>query len=217
MGFQQSEVLSEEWEVVEAVAKLIHKNPRWLANFGVNRAEDRRIRNWDLRSAGLRSLPDNIGNLIMLETLDLGANMIRELPPSFGKLINLSSLTINSDVLFPPELFQLENLTQVDTRDKGAGGGTRIAILNSNLWNRRPIDSCPRRCNRVVKGVCGDMEEVSQRKYELECKNFTRFLTGGKVAVYYCTLYEQDTPYCNRCLFPSYIVDPRRGEIGLIE
>ncbi len=127
MGFQQNDVLPEEWEVVEAVARLIRTNPHWLANFGGNRVENNRIRSWDLRSTGLKSLPDNIGNLTMLETLDLGANMLRELPPSFGKLTNLRFLTINPDVLLPPELIQLENLTQVDTRDKGSSGGISIA------------------------------------------------------------------------------------------
>ena len=127
MGFKQNDVRNEEWEVVEAVAKLMGKNPHWVANFGTNRAEDRHIRSWDLRSAGLKVLPENIGNLIMLETLDLGANMIREVPPSFGKLVNLRKLTINSDVLFPPELFQLTNLIQLSTSDKGSLGGSSIS------------------------------------------------------------------------------------------
>lgn len=49
---------------------------------------------------------------------------------------------------------------------------------------------CPRRCNRVVEGVCGDMEDVSERKYELECMSLTRRVVEGSGAVYYCTLYE---------------------------
>ena len=43
------------------------------------------------------------------------------------KLIRLKFLTINSDILLPPEFIQLENLTQVDTRDKGAIWGISIA------------------------------------------------------------------------------------------
>jgi len=127
MGFTYLEVLPKEWEVVEAVAQLIKKNPHWLANFGANTVVDKRIISWDLRMVGLTSLPENFGNLTMLDTLDLGGNEIRELPSSFGKLVNLTYLTINSNVIFPPACKGLTNLRQLDTRDKGSTGGSYIA------------------------------------------------------------------------------------------
>jgi hypothetical protein len=36
MGINQQDITSEEWEVVEAVANLLWKDPFWLAGFNSN-------------------------------------------------------------------------------------------------------------------------------------------------------------------------------------
>lgn len=79
-----------------------------------------------------------------------------------------------------------------------------------------PFDDCPRRCSRRGEGVGGQMEEVTQKKYELECLYFSRRQSGANVGIYYCLLYDQEAPYCTRCLFPLYIEEPRRNLVGLI-
>ena len=78
-----------------------------------------------------------------------------------------------------------------------------------------PSDACPKRCNRCVEGAVGKMEEVTQKKYELECLYFSRRLSGESRGVYYCSLYDQEAPLCVRCLFPMYIEDPKQNRVEI--
>lgn len=81
----------------------------------------------------------------------------------------------------------------------------------------KPLDDCPRRCNRCVEGEVGEMEEVTKKKYELECLYFSRRLSGEDIGVYNCSLYGQEAPYCVRSLFPMYVEDPKRIRVGLVD
>ena len=77
MEFSKDDIVSEEWEVVESVAKLIKKSPHWLINFKSNVIENHHFIKWDLCDVGLTQLPENFGNLSELKNLHLGRNKIR--------------------------------------------------------------------------------------------------------------------------------------------
>ena len=57
------------------------------------------------------------------------------------------------------------------------------------------------------------MEEVESKRYEIECVYFTRRQDKRGRPVYYCTLMEQEEPYCTMCQFARYPSDP--GEEGM--
>ena len=75
---------------------------------------------------GLSELPSSIGNLEVLEELDLNSNELRELPESLGFLEQLETLRLfrNRLASIPPSLWQLRQL--------------RVLVLSHN-----PIESLP--------------------------------------------------------------------------
>ena len=132
MGFHETDIVPEEWEVVEIIASQVKKNPHWLAKFHSNVASQKRIIKWDLRRIGLYSLPEEIGRLAHLEWIDLQGNKIPILPRSFGLLKNLRTLEINSYIVFPPEISQLEKLEYIYF-GYGRGGGMNVVALRPNV------------------------------------------------------------------------------------
>lgn len=139
MGFQQTDVIPEEWEVVKLIACQVKKNPHWLANFNSNMTSQKRIIKWDLRRIGLFSLPIEIGRLTHLEWIDLKGNKIPKLPSSFGLLENLQTLEINPYIIFPPEIGQLDKLEYIYF-GFGRGGGHNVIALRQKVENvLRPL------------------------------------------------------------------------------
>jgi Leucine-rich repeat (LRR) protein len=71
------------------------------------------IINLDLHNNALRYLPDSIGNLKNLKTLNVSNNELRELPDTIGNLENLTSLDLSNNKYLmdlPLSLINLSNL-----------------------------------------------------------------------------------------------------------
>jgi Leucine-rich repeat (LRR) protein len=81
----------------------------------LNRKYDINLRELDLSSNQLKSLPDSIGDLINLEKLDLSSNQLECLPDSFGNLINLQILALSYNQLksLPDSIGNLINLRKL--------------------------------------------------------------------------------------------------------
>ncbi|TGV01071.1 leucine-rich repeat domain-containing protein [Flavivirga rizhaonensis] len=79
------------------------------------------------------TIPDNIGGLSNLKTLDLGGNNITGIiPPSLGTLLELETLLLPNNQLtgeLPPTLGSLSNLVKMD-------------LSNNNLDSQIPISFC---------------------------------------------------------------------------
>jgi len=69
----------------------------------------------DVTDSDIASIPEDIGELISLKTLYLGANRILEVPPSFGRLKNLRALDLSwTDIqALPKEFGDLTNLMEL--------------------------------------------------------------------------------------------------------
>ena len=67
----------------------------------------------------IQNIPDEIGNLVQLQTLDLSSNKVRELPAGIVRLTQLSSLYLydNQIKTFPNEICQLTQLVSLDLSD----------------------------------------------------------------------------------------------------
>ena len=82
-----------------------------LANLGDSWALG--LKKLDMRFYGMKIVPDNIGNLINLEYLDLANNRLTSLPNSIGNLTNLKELIVNSLTSLPDSIGNLTNLIKV--------------------------------------------------------------------------------------------------------
>lgn len=91
---------------------------------------------------------------------------------------------------------------------------TNSYCLKYKIWKRTLIH-CPKRCDYFVEGEGGKIEEVERRKYEMECIYFSRMAKEIGNSMYYCTLMEQEKPYCAICLFACFPTDPEEERIEL--
>jgi len=78
-----------------------------------------KLQSLDLGINKLTSLPDNFGNLVKLQSLKLGMNEFTSLPDSFGNLVNLQSLVLglNKFSSLPESLKNLVNLQRFDLKN----------------------------------------------------------------------------------------------------
>jgi len=72
--------------------------------------------------------------------------------------------------------------------------------LQYRIWIKR-LYPCHPRCKYFVRGEGGNFKEVEENKFDIECIYFTRRISKTGIPVYYCTLYDQEMPLCNSCLF----------------
>ncbi|KAL2911286.1 hypothetical protein HK105_209243 [Polyrhizophydium stewartii] len=115
---------------------LLEMLPEWCASLDITRINYRET--WAFNHAGFPSvewdeqshlialrptnyvlsgaLPDKIGELANLQTLNLGWNKLTELPESIGMLINLKKLSLNNNKLtaLPESIGDLIELTELD-------------------------------------------------------------------------------------------------------
>lgn len=78
---------------------------------------------------------------------------------------------------------------------------TRTGTIAYCLKYREWINTCPAKCGYCEAGTTGTMEEVREKKFNMECKRFTRVKTKEGEVKYFCTLYLQEAPFCEKCLF----------------
>lgn len=99
----------------------------------------------------LHELPELIGLLQGLTTIDLRHNGLRQLPAAIGQLHRLESLTSMSNLLqsLPDQLHHLQRLRYLDLRDNalhrlppslGALSQLRMLILNDNCLSELPTE-----------------------------------------------------------------------------
>ena len=93
----------------------------------------------DLCLNSLTSLPESLGNLTQLTTLDLSYNPLTSLPESLGNLIQLTTLNLSGNRLAPlPK--SLGNLTQLTTLDLSGGCSTSLPEWLGNLTQLTTLD-----------------------------------------------------------------------------
>ncbi|CAA0809366.1 Plant intracellular Ras-group-related LRR protein 4 [Striga hermonthica] len=75
----------------------------------------------DLSENRISALPDTIGALLSLQTLDLHGNMIGDLPETIGNLLSLIRLDLRGNQLksLPPTISRLINLQELDLSSNG--------------------------------------------------------------------------------------------------
>ena len=81
--------------------------------------------------------------------------------------------------------------------------GTVTHCLKFKLWN----EPCPPRCDQYTPGEVGNMEEVEDKKYDVDCRDFTRISQRQNQPAYYCTMFMLPEPLCEPCLYHRYFPD----------
>ncbi|MHA2250677.1 MAG: leucine-rich repeat domain-containing protein [Candidatus Kariarchaeaceae archaeon] len=91
----------------------------------------------DLSDNQLTNLPESIGNLTNLESLDLSSNLLTSLPKSIGNLVNLKSLNLSGNQLTNlPE--SIGNLTNLETLDLS---GYQLTTLPESIGDLSNLES----------------------------------------------------------------------------
>uniref|UniRef100_A0A0E0RFT9 Uncharacterized protein n=1 Tax=Oryza rufipogon TaxID=4529 RepID=A0A0E0RFT9_ORYRU len=71
-----------------------------------------------ISSDGITELPEQIGDLKYLQTLDIRRSGIKKLPPTIGRLQNLARLLVGNDVELPNEIGDLQALQELSDAGK---------------------------------------------------------------------------------------------------
>jgi Leucine-rich repeat (LRR) protein len=102
-----------------------------------------------LRDLKLTSVPEWLGNLTTLTSLDLGGNQLTSLPESLGSLTSLAELSLDGNqlALVPEQLGNLTRLTRLDLSDnrlasvpESLGNLTRLTMLD---LGKNQLESVP--------------------------------------------------------------------------
>ena len=90
----------------------------------------------------VRALPESIGQLSALQTLDLDGNQLSVLPESIGQLSSLESLDLNNHQLIelPESIGQLSALEYVDVH------GNQLSALPESIGKRFIVDADVQTC-----------------------------------------------------------------------
>ena len=115
-------------------------NEFWMTDFPIDRWKgirvvDGRVIRLNLAGAGLRGeIPAEIGELTVLEELDLGDNRLTgEIPPEIGVLTNLKELDVGDNRLtgeVPPDLWGLSNLVELRLNGNELTGEVPAGMAN---------------------------------------------------------------------------------------
>ena len=92
----------------------------------------------------LKKIPDSIGNLEMLQTLNLSHNSLRDLPETLSKLTRLKSF----DITHNPKLKKLpKSLAHCLSIEK-------MAIIEGNAVQYPPNDVCQKGVAAIMQFLC---------------------------------------------------------------
>ena len=99
-----------------------------------------------LMGLGLTQLPAEIGELTILQELQLGGNRLTSLPAEIGQRTNLEKLNLwrNQLTSLPPEIGQLTNLRELYLRDN------RLTTLPPEIGQLTKLESLDLRNNQLT-------------------------------------------------------------------
>jgi internalin A len=88
---------------------------RWIEELPESIGQLTKLTSLNLNNNRMTALPDSIGQLTCLTSLDLSNNKLKALPESIGKLTNLTSLNLSKNKLkaLPESIGKLTNLTDL--------------------------------------------------------------------------------------------------------
>ena len=109
------------------------------------------LKSLDLYDAQIRALPDSIGNLTSLQSLNLHGVQIRALPDSIGNLKNLKSLDLHDAQIraLPDSIGNLSNLQELNLSD------TQIRALPDSIGNLSNLRNLNLRNCHLQEIPCG--------------------------------------------------------------
>ena len=111
----------------------------------IRKAKDENSTVLDLGHCNLETIPDEIFELINLQTLYLSRNKLKSLPSDIGKLVNLQRLFLNGNKLklLPPEIGNLINLRDLYVCDNN------LELLPSEIGNLIKIEELSLQTNQL--------------------------------------------------------------------
>lgn len=88
-------------------------------NFPKNKSDFLKVKHISLRWNRLKSLPNELFNLVQLEILELNNNALEILPSKIGNLVNLKVLNLNINSLqnLPQEIVNLKKLEMINIKN----------------------------------------------------------------------------------------------------
>jgi hypothetical protein len=105
-----------------------------------------------LNYKNLTALPESIGNLTKLETLDFANNKLTALPESIGNLTNLKILDLSmNDLTALPE--SIGNLTKLETLDFANNKLTALPESIGNLTNLETLDLYMNKLTKLPESI----------------------------------------------------------------
>lgn len=128
-----------------------------------------KLRNLDLSSNKIPSIPPSIGHFKMLKNLKLTDNRITELPDSVGDLVKLECLFIGGNSLrnLPPSMRKLKSLRELDV------SGNRLQTIPQFVFELKKLDSADFSRNKIAE-LPAEMSGLSATELNLNQNQISR-------------------------------------------
>ena len=140
--------------------------------------ELKNLKTLEISNVGIEHLPESMGNLVKLEVVNLNENKINRLPDSFGNLVNIKYLSLYSNKLneLPSQLSQLKSLEFLNVESNPLDSSQRDY---PDIWDKFAHD--------YSGSICDISEAGFRRKIEYEFNNMLS------------VIWERDDEKCVRC------------------
>uniref|UniRef100_UPI0005C74DB0 leucine-rich repeat domain-containing protein n=1 Tax=Flammeovirga sp. OC4 TaxID=1382345 RepID=UPI0005C74DB0 len=140
-----------------------------------------RVQGLILEGKKLNALPDNIGELAQLETLDIGNNAISTIPPSVESLQKLKVLKISSNGISTiiDGIYNLENLEVLDIQ------GNNLHLLDEKVNGLINLELVQMQNNYFTFDDIGRIPQTSQKEYNPQgiVGEEQRIATSGNITI----------------------------------
>jgi hypothetical protein len=151
-----------------------------------------------ISSDGITELPEQIGDLKYLQTLDIRHSGIKKLPPTIGRLQNLARLLVGNDVELPNEIGDLQALQELSDAGKYDSIKfvqelrrlTRLSVLRIMLHDSNKLgDHNTENYEESLKSSLAMMGEHALQSLHIGCNGFLR---GKLMDILCCTVLGND-------------------------